>query len=130
MTFWLLISVGFVMPGIWYGFLDNVVECICLRFSIDVPTAGKLVMIPYVVCSLGCPFYGYIANKFLNHRKLIILLVPLIAAISNTIFYFIPNTHSPDALTYILIALSLTLLGFAFSGYVSIVVPSVSLVVE
>jgi MFS family permease len=42
----------------------------------------------------------------------------------------IPNTKEASAGTYILIVLGLTILGLAFSGYVSIVVPSVSLVVD
>lgn len=27
LTFWLIMAMGFALPGVWYGFLDNVVEC-------------------------------------------------------------------------------------------------------
>lgn len=123
-------AMGFALPGIWYGFLDNVVECLHDRFGLDIPTAGKLVMIPYVVCSLGCPLYGYIANKFQSRRKFLIFLVPTIAAIAHVILFLIPNTAEATALTYVLIVLGMAVLGLSFSGYVSIVVPSISLVVD
>lgn len=55
-------------------------------------TVGKIVMIPYIVCSLSCPFYGWISNKFLNKRKLLIFLVPVIAAIANILIFLVPNT--------------------------------------
>lgn len=130
LTFWLLVSIGFVMPGIWYGFLDNVVECIHERFGISSVTAGKLVMAPYIMCSLCCPLYGWISNKYLNRRKLLIFCVPTIAAIANLVIFLIPNTTDAGTETYVLIVFGLSILGFAFSGYVSIVVPSVSFVVE
>lgn len=87
-------------------------------------------MIPYVVCSLGCPLYGFIANKFPNKRKLLIFLVPTIATLSHFVIFIIPNNKEGSLLTYTLIVLGLFLLGVAFSGYVSIVVPSISLVVD
>jgi MFS family permease len=126
----LIVAQGLALPGIWYGFMDNVVECLHERFGLQVPDAGKLVMIPYIVCSICCPFYGYVSNKYLSKRKLLIFLVPTFAALAHFIIFMIPNTKEASAGTYILIVLGLTILGLAFSGYVSIVVPSVSLVVD
>lgn len=81
------------MPGIWYGFLDNVVECFHERFGLSVPTAGKLVMIPYIVCSIACPIYGKLANMFITKRKFIILMVPVLATLSHTVVFIIPNVE-------------------------------------
>lgn len=126
----MILLIGFALPGSWYGFLDNVVECFHERFGLSIPTAGKLVMIPYIVCALGCPLYGYLANRFQNRRKLLILFVPTIAVLAHIIVFLMPHTAEADAFTYIFISLGLLVLGLAFSGYVSIVVPSISLVVD
>lgn len=59
----------------------------------SVPTAGKLVMIPYIVCSIGCPIYGKLANVFRTKRKLIILMVPILATLAHAIIFIIPNVE-------------------------------------
>lgn len=92
--------------------------------------AGGLLMIPFgLTPPLSLVWSRVLVKRHPNRRRLLFILITVLGIITHLIFILLRNSTQVSIIQYILITLSLIIFSLTFSGFVTLIIPCVSLIV-
>lgn len=92
--------------------------------------AGVLLMIPFgLTPPLSLVWSRVLVKRYPNSRRVLFLLVTALGLTSHLIFMLLRNSNEVGVFHYILITFSLLIFSLAFAGFVTLIIPSISLIV-
>ena len=128
-TFWLIIGLCSFAIGQYIPFLDNVNKLLQVRFCFSQVSAGKNIMITYLVTSLvGFPL-GILVDK-IGYKRYLTMAGMIVFMISHVIIYVFPQCTSQTIAEWSGASWGLLILGFAYCFYANCIIPSIPIVVN
>lgn len=124
----------FVCESALGPFLDNATDLLVKRFNFSYVTAGRLMMLPFGLTPVMSLVWSKLfVGKYPTKRRLFFIITGLQALIPHVILYVMPNNPpntSPVAYQYVSVIIALSIFSLSFAGFCSVMIPSISLIVE
>lgn len=94
------------------------------------PTAGKLLLIPFMAMGIFTFILGWMLRKKPSIRRISTLISTCLYLFAHICLYLLPNTEDPRLFDYFVIAFFLFAMSFNFAMYYASLSTSISFVVE
>lgn len=129
-VFWILMSLCMVSMGQYIPFLDNVSKLIQVRFCFSQLSAGKSIMITYLVTSfLGLPL-GILVDK-IGYKRYLIMIGMGVFLVAHMIIYLYPQCDFIGTYaSWSGASWGLLILGLGYCFYANCIIPSVPIIVS
>lgn len=127
-TFWLLVLLSMFAISLYVPFLDGANRLFVERFCFTPVTAGRALMVTYLISAICSPPIGMLVDYF-GYKRFIIIATMLLFTTSQFIILVYPQCAEGGLPKEGAIA-GLALLGLGYCLYGNCLVPSISLVVK
>lgn len=125
-----MILLTFLMACGLPTFLDNCNDLLIKRFGMLHSVAGGLLMIPNGLLPFLSIFWSNVLIKRYPHkRRLLFLLITILSVLCHLIILLMHNTDHSEVGQYVLVVIGFILYGLAVSGFETLIVPGITLIV-
>lgn len=125
-SFWLVLCIGMFSMSLYVPFMDNANRLYQKRFCFTQLTAGKALILPYIIAAVCSPFLGLLVDK-VGHKRYFIMMGLSMFTIGQIFILAYPQCIS-DQLNGSVVGLVFIGLGYCFYG--NCIVPSIPLIVK
>lgn len=128
-SFWLIVVLCMFAVALYVCFLDNANKLLQTRFCYTNTSAGRAIMITYIVAAVCSAPLGFIVDK-VGFKRYFTIVGMIIFTIAHLIILLYPQCVEGSSDTLAGASWGLFLLGVGYCFYANCVVPSIPLVVR
>lgn len=129
-SFWLIVTLCMFAVALYVTFLDNANKLLQVRFCYTQPSAGRAIMITYIVAALFSAPLGLIVDKVGRRRYFTIICMVIFTTAQLIILVYPQCTGEKITDSFSGASWGLFLLGLGYCFYANCIVPAIPLVVR